>query len=169
MATKVLVDYRRTDERTNVLHNPFWLTSGLIDGAAGEDKYSLCFSFPVAGELIFIEQVIFEVVVGFTAGTTADVGLVTLATNAITTGGDGTTVDDDEYIANTDITEATIGFYAPTASDWITAKAAAACSSPYMLTGAATTVPAIAVLLANSGTIAAGSGRVHMLITKCPV
>ncbi|MFA5692549.1 MAG: hypothetical protein WC907_02935 [Acholeplasmataceae bacterium] len=169
MAEKTVIDYRRTDQRTNVLHNPFWITSGLLVGSACEDKYAVCFSFPTAGELVYIEQIIFEVVAAFTAGTTIDVGVVTLATNAITTGGKGTTVDDDDFIANTDVTVATPAMYAPTASDWVTAKAAAAKAAPYVLTGAATTVPTISVLMANAGTIAAGTGRVHVLITKSPM
>lgn len=169
MAVKTVIDYRRTDQRTNVLHNPFWITSGLLVGSACEDKYAVCFSFPTAGELVYIEQIIFEVVAAFTAGTTIDVGLTTLATNAVTTGGDATTVDDDEYIANAHVTVGTPAMYAAVASDWVTAKAAAAYASPYVLTGAATTVPTISVLMANAGTITAGTGRVHALITKSPM
>ena len=168
----IIQDVRRTDERTNVLGNPFWLSSGLVDASASaaiDDKYVILFSFPTAGQFIFIEQVIVEVISAFTAGTTFSVGLCSLATNAITAGGVGTTIDDDEFVEAADITATTAGYYHPasaTGNDWLTAKIAAVPTAPYMLTGAATTVPAVMLVAANAGTVAAGKCRVHMFVNK---
>ena len=168
----IIQDVRRTDERTNVLGNPFWLSSGLVDASASaaiDDKYVILFSFPTAGQFIFIEQVIVEVISAFTAGTTFSVGLCSLATNAITAGGVGTTIDDDEFVEAADITATTAGYYHPASAsgnDWLTAKIAAVPTAPYMLTGAATTVPAVMMVAANAGTIAAGKCRVHMFVNK---
>jgi hypothetical protein len=171
MATVTIIqDVRRTDQRTNVLGNPFWLSSGVVDATASaaiDDKYVILFSFPTAGQFIFVEQVIIEVITAFTAGTTFDIGLCTLATDAVTTGGVGTTVDDNEFMESADITATTPGYYhaaSATGNDWLTAKIAAVPTSPYMITGAATTVPAVMLIGANAGTIAAGVARIHMFI-----
>ena len=45
-ATPTIIDVRRTDLRTNVLENPYWITSGEID-KSHDDKASLLFSFPI--------------------------------------------------------------------------------------------------------------------------
>jgi len=175
MATVTIInDVRRTDLRCNVLENPYWITSGLVDAsatAAIDDKYIILFSFPTASQKIWIEQVMVEVTLAFTAGTTFDIGLCTLATDAVTTAGVGTTVDDDEFIKSADITATSAGVYAPTTSntsDWLTAKIAGSYASPYCITGAATTVPAVMMIAANAGTIAAGNCRVHMCINVKP-
>lgn len=168
----IIQDCRRTDERTSVLGNPFWLSSGLVDASASaaiDDKYILLASFPVAGQFIFIEQVIVEVITAFTAGTTFSVGLCTLLTNDVTTGGVGTTVDDDEYMEAADITATTAGYYhaaAAAGNDWLTAKIAAVPTAPYMLTGVAATVPCLMMIAANAGSVAAGKCRVHFCVNK---
>lgn len=170
----IIQDVRRADQRNSVLGNPFWLASGVVDGAASaaiDDKYCILFSFPKAGQVIFIEQIIVEVILAFTAGTTFSVGLCTLATDAITVGGVGTTVDDDEFFEAADITATTAALYHPAAAagnDWLTAKIAAVPASPYMLKGDATTVPAVMLIAANAGTVAAGKARVHMLVNVGP-
>lgn len=169
MATITGLDYRRTDQRTNLMETPFWITSGLINGAAAEDLGAILFSFPKAGEINFIHMVVFEVVVAFTTGTTIDVGLGTIADDD--TPATVTIVDLDEYIKNSDITVGTPGVYGSltaTTSDWLTAMIAGSFAAPFVLTGAASTVPVIYASLANSGTIAAGSGRVHVLLSKVP-
>lgn len=171
MATITAVDYRRTDLRTNVLENPFWITSGLVDATASEDKGALLFSFPTAGQIIFVEQVICQIVTACTAGTLIDIGSGTLATDAVTTGGDITIVDADEYIKQDDITVGTAGRYAAVTShtsDWLTAKIAGSYAAPYIITGAATTVPCVYATISNTGTITAGKLRVHMLICIVP-
>ena len=164
-------DARRTDLRWSAFPSPYWITSGSIDGADIEDTYGLLFSF-AAVEKIFIYEVVCEVTTNFTAGSTINIGLCTLATVAVTTAGVGTTVDDDEFIKAADITATSAAIYAPTTgntSDWLTAKIAGSYASPYVITGAATTVPTVMAITANAGTIAAGAFRVHMLITKVPV
>jgi hypothetical protein len=172
--TTIIQDIRRPDLRTSVLGNPFWLSSGVFDvteGDAPDDKSVLLFSFPTADQFIFIEQVIMEIITAFTSGTTIDLGLSTLATDAVTTGGVVTDVNQDAFLEAADITATTIGFYHAAAADgnaWLTAKIAAVPTSPYMLTGAATTVPTVTLECYNSGTVAAGKCRVHFLITKFP-
>jgi hypothetical protein len=173
MATVTIIqDCRRTDQRTNVLGNPFWISSGLVDASASaaiDDKYILLFSFPVAGQFIFIEQVIVEVITAFTAGTTFDVGLCSLATDDITAGGVGTTIDDNEFMESADITATSAAYYhaaAASGNDWLTAKIAAVPTAPYRLTGAATVVPTVMMIAANAATVLAGQCRVHMCINK---
>ena len=163
------IDYRRTDERKYILDTPMWISSGLMVGSACEDLGAICFSFPEVGVKTIIEQVFYQVVVPFTSSTLIDVGLGTLATDLITTGGVITLVDLDEYIPlATTITVGTAGFYPPTVSDWCSCKILGVPISPYLLTGAATTVPCVYVTYTNTGTIAAGTGRVHMLVTQVP-
>jgi hypothetical protein len=173
MATVTIInDVRRTDLRTSVLGNPYWISSGVVDAsatAAIDDKYILLFSFPTANQFIYVEQVIVEVILAFTAGTTFSVGLCSLATDDITTAGVGTTIDDDEFVEAADITATTAGYYhaaSATGNDWLTAKVAGVPTAPYMLTGAATTVPTVMMIAANAGTIAAGKCRIHMCINK---
>ena len=168
----IIQDCRRTDERTNVLGNPFWLSSGLVDASASaaiDDKYILLFSFPTAGQFIYIEQVIVEVILAFTAGTTFSVGLCSLLTNAVTTAGVGTTIADDEFMEAADITATTAGYYHAAASAgnaWLTAKIAGVPTAPYMLTGVAAVVPTVMMIAANAGSVAAGKCRVHMCVNK---
>jgi hypothetical protein len=171
MTTITAIDYRRTDLRTNVLENPYWITSGLVDATASEDLGAILFSFPTAGQIIFVEQVVCQIVAVCTASTLIDIGSGTLATDAVTTGGDITIVDADEYIKQDDITVGTAGRYASDtahASDWLTAKIAGSYAAPYIITGAASTVPCVYATVSNTGTISAGTFRVHMLITVVP-
>lgn len=170
MATITAIDYRRTDERNHVWLNPYWISSGIMVGADCEDKGAILFSFPKVKKF-YIEQVVLQVVTAFTANTTITIGYGTLATDAVTTGGDITVVDADEYLLNADITIGTAGWYAATTantSDWLTAKAAGTHAAPYVLTGAATSVPVIYASMANAGTIAAGTARLHVLLTEIP-
>lgn len=171
MATITCLDYRRTDLRTNVLENPFWITSGLVSAVAADDKGALLFSFPVAGQIILVESVVVQNVVGITAATTIDIGSGTLATNAVTTGGDITIVDADEYVKTADSVVTAATLWGPTTgntSDWLTAKAAETYAAPRVIVGAATTVPCVYASVANAGVIAAGTFRVHMLINIIP-
>jgi hypothetical protein len=170
----IIQDVRRADKRTSVLGNPFWLSSGVVDAAASaaiDDKYCVLFSFPTAGQFIFIEQIIVEVITAFTAGTTFDIGLATLLTDAVTAGGVATTVDDNEFFESADITATTPAFYHPasaTGNDWLTAKTGGVPTTPYMLTGIAAAVPAIVLIAANAATILAGKARVHLHVNIGP-
>lgn len=170
MATIAAIDYRRTDERNHVWLNPYWISSAVMVGADCEDKGAILFSFPKV-KSYFIEQIVFQVITAFTASTTIDVGYGTLATDAVTTGGNITVGAKDGYIKTADITVGTAGWYGnltATNSAWYAAKAAPSYAAPYLLVGAATSVPVIYVSMANSGTIAAGLGRVHVLLTEIP-
>lgn len=172
--TTIIQDIRRTDLRTSVLENPYWITSALFDvtdGAAPDDKAVVLFSFPTASQIIIVEEVLIQVTTAFTAGTTIDVGLSTLATDAVTTGGVVTDVDQDEFIKAADITATSTAVYSPTTgntSDWLTAKVAGTWAAPRYITGAATTVPCVTLECYNTSSVAAGKCRVHMLITIMP-
>ena len=169
MATITCVDYRRTDQRTTVLENPFWLTSGVVSCGAATAKGALLFSFPVPGQIIIVQEVIVQNIVAATAGNTVNVGSGTLATNAVTTGGDITIVDLDEYFLAADYVVTAATFLAPTTantSDWLTAAIAkTTIAAPRAIIGAATTVPCV---YATIGTATVGTFRVHMLVTIIP-
>jgi len=170
MATITAIDYRRTDERNHVWLNPYWISSGIMAGPACEDKGAILFSFPKVKKF-FIEQVVLQVITAFTANTVITIGSGTLATDAVTTGGDITIVDADEYLLNADITVGTAGWYASTTSttsDWLAAKILGSYVAPYVLTGAVTDVPVIYASMTNSDTIAAGAARLHVLLTEIP-
>jgi hypothetical protein len=171
MATATIQDYRRTDLRTNVLETPYWITSSVIDGAlvSGlKDKACVLFSFPTANQQVFILGACFEVITEFTATTVIDVGSYTLATNAVTTAGDATLVDVDDYIPQADITATTAGYYWAATGDLVASMGAGtAVDTARKIVGAATTVPCIAATL-QTATVVAGQGRLHMLVTILP-
>jgi hypothetical protein len=170
MATlEIAGDYRRTDQRTNVLENPFWLTSGIVNCGTCTAKAAMLFSFPVAGQIIIVQEVAVQNIVAATAGNTVDIGSGTLATNAVTTGGVVTIVDADEYFKTADYAVTAGAWAAPTTgntSDWLTAAIAkTGIAAPRCIIGAATTVPCV---YATIGTATAGTFRVHMLVTILP-
>lgn len=169
------IDYRRTDLRTNVLETPFWITSGEVDGAASEDLAAMLFSFPVASRHTVVHEILVQITTVFTVSAGAVVmtlGTGTLATDAITTGGTVTDSDVDEMIEDgaTDVTFATLGYYAPKTGDFATAKAAGLLNDKSVLiVGAASTVPCVCMYLSNAGgAISTGKLRVHMLISNVP-
>lgn len=171
MATITCLDYRRTDQRIQTLENPYWLSSGIVSAVDSDDKGALLFSFPRAGELIIVQEVVVQNIAAITAATTIDVGSGTIATDAVTTGGDITIVDADEYIKTADVVLTASTVWGPTTSntsDWLTAKAAGTYAAPRIIVGAASTVPVIYVSVANSGAISAGTFRVHVLVTRVP-
>lgn len=168
------VDFRRTDLRTNVLENPYWITSATIDGAVTsglKDKGCVVFSFPTAGLCTVIYEVFLEVLYAFTATTVIDVGIGTIPLEASGTGATISSYDLDEFIAQADITATLAGVYASTTangSDWLVASAAKTWASPCAIVGAASTVPVVAIN-PQTATIIAGKCRLHMLITNVPV
>lgn len=172
MATQTIKDLRRTDLRVGYGTEPFWITSAILDASAYTVKAqaNIFFSFPTV-QKIFVEQVVCQIITAFSANTTIDIGTGTLATDDVTTAGDMTVVDADEYIKNSDITIGTPGYYGSltaTTSDWLAAKILGSFVAPYMITGAATTVPVIWADINNAGAIAAGKMRVHALISVVP-
>ena len=172
MSTITCIDYRRTDQRTSVLENPFWLTSGLVSAVASDDLGALLFSFPKAKQLILIHDVVVQNVAALTAATTVDIGTGTLALDTVTTGGDITIIAKDSLITNVDsvVTAATCwGCTTANTSTWLTLKASGAYTTPRFLVGVATaTVPCIYASVARSGVISAGTFRVHVLVTIVP-
>jgi hypothetical protein len=166
-----MYDIRRTDLRDSVYASPYWITSGKVIGADVKDASVCFFSFPVAGRITVIHEVVFQVTTGFTAGTTGTIGSGTLATDLITTGGVLTNVDVDEYVLAADITLTAEGYYGPVTahtSDWLTQVAAGSYTAPRFIVGAATTVPVVYAVITNAGAIAAGVGVLHMLISNIP-
>lgn len=160
-------DYRRTDLRTNVLENPFWITSGIVSCLDCVGGYALLFSFPKAGQLILIHEVIGQNIALAAGGSAVEIGSGTLATDAITTAGVITEVDRNEFIASGNYVVTAATCWGPTTgSDWLTAKATGGYVSPAYLIGAASTVPCVYAAVGASFT--AGTFRVHILITILP-
>ena len=171
MGDITVIDYRRTDQRTNVLENPFWITSGLVSCVAADDKGALLFSFPTAGRVVIIQDVVVENVQVLDTGVTVNVGYGTLATNAVTTGGVLTETARTGIVDPTDtvLTAATKwGATTANTSAWLTAKVAGTWAVPRKLVGAAATVPCIYSYNEKTGVIATGTFRVHLLITVIP-
>jgi hypothetical protein len=173
MATVTALDYRKTDLRKNVLFNPYWISSNEVIGDDAEDLASILFSFPASQGTVLVHEICVQITTVFTVDAGAAVGTLgvgTLATDAVTTGGDVTTVDVDDYIVTADITFGTAGYYWPTnGSDFLTAKAAGTISGPVVIVGADATVPAIVIYLSNAGgVISTGKCKVHALISHLP-
>lgn len=168
MATSTILDLRRTDERGPTPNGPFWITSGEVNKDA-DDLGALLFSFPDPLKRYLIHQCLADVTEAFAGGTVAcTVGLGSLATDDVTTGGLVTVVDVDDTLDATDLsTMAGITMLFATASDLgvaIVANSGVAGTST--IVGAATTVPCIYATLTSSDVITAGKFRVKMLITE---
>jgi len=176
MADKIVIDYRRTDERRTINH-PYWISSGEIDSvdyAVDETECGLLMSFPAAKygtSLLLVRDCFFQVTELFAGGTiTVELGTYTLATEIITTGGVMTIVDADDYIKTGDITYGTVGVYWPASSDFLAGRAAGTSAVPTLITPADATVPAVGCYLTNDGTsYTTGKGRFHMLVSEVPV
>lgn len=172
MSTVTAIDYRRTDLRTNVLENPYWLTSGEVVAVDAVAKAAQLFSFPVAGRVTIVLKAYIQVTTKFAGGTAAGtLGIGSLATDAITTGGNVTDVDQDEFITSGDVTWTTAGYYevvTATGSDYEDAVKTGLHPAPAIIVGAATTVPCVCLYLTNVGTYTGGKCRVHLLVTDIP-
>ena len=178
MGTGTMLDLRRTDLRSHVLENPYWITSSIIAPAA-DDQDAVLFSFPIApgvgvspgygNSVILIHQIILEVVTAF-AGGTVDmlVGVGSIATDAAVTGDTVTDVDVDEYFATTDHTLGTAACYFPTGGDWLTIAAANTFAAYGKIVPADATVLCIEAQLTSTATITAGRGVIHVLISEVP-
>ena len=164
------IDYRRTDQRTTILENPFWLTSGIISALAIDDILAVMFSFPKVGQRIVIQEVIVQNIEVLTTGVTLDIGLGTIVSDAAPTA--VTSGDVDSFIKGADTVVTANTCWGSTtganASAWLTAKAGGTWVSPRVLTGAASSVPVITARASMSGTIATGTFRVHVLVTILP-
>jgi hypothetical protein len=164
-------DYRRTDLRTNLGGDPFWVISGLVDGkdvSGLKDKACVLFSFPVTDQQIIISGMVVNVLTAFTATTTLSLGLCTLATNEVTTGGVATVTNDDAFIEVGDITATTAGRYYPTTGDFVDSQVSGTIiEGGNLIVGSSTNVPAI-VLFPKVATIITGQVQVMVLISIIP-
>jgi hypothetical protein len=134
-------------------------------------KGIVLFSFPKAGENYVFHDIAIQVVTGLTAATKMVLGLGSIATDLITTGGLMLNSDFDAFSTSAVlVSPQTAGFYHPgTASAWYTAAGLSGMTSPRRIVGAATTVPVVYAMFGavNAG-ISVGAVRVHMLISKIP-
>ena len=170
------VDLRRTDLRTNVLENPYWITSGDLDESY-QDVDAVMFTFPVTGtalgpgygtNLILLHSMVFEVVTGYTStDTVIIIGYATIGNDneVVTAVSD---VDDNEYFAAGEITEQTPGNYVA-GGDVAAIWAARTWAAYATITPHATVIPAVvAAMTKGAGDITTGAGRLHVLISEVP-
>lgn len=190
MGTGNGVDLRRTDLRSNVLENPYWITSADIPAASVDTYDAVLFSFPktklvspgYGTSLICIHDFVYEITTAIAGGTSVcTIGLGSLLTDGacgtLTAPGtaDVTDITVDNFMQDNDITADTAGFYAPitasTAAWWAARKDATLLSFSTANTAIAIT-PAdsvvICVVMYQTGTPTSGNSRVHMLISEVP-
>jgi len=174
-------DLRRTDLRTNVLENPYWMTSGELT-KAHDDKDAVFFSFPQSNvvasgygdTLILLHELVLEVNTVFAGGTIALViGNSSLASDVCGSPGtnDVTDIDPNMYWEATDgaADAIALGFHYPTtASAYLTAKAATTWGTNASIIPHDTTVLAIVATLTSNSTITQGSAYMHALISVIP-
>ena len=176
MPDGTMLDLRRTDLRSNVLENPYWITSASIEKEA-DDKDAVLFSFPITklvapgygNSLIILHMMTFEVTEAYVGGSPDIlVGVGSLATDDITTDGAVTDVDVDEYFETGDITVATPAHYPPNGGNYLGLIAAQTFSAYASLVPADTTVLCIEAQLTSGEAITAGTGRLHVLLSVVP-
>ena len=165
-------DLRRTDVRTNVRINPFWIVSAEF-GAVDTGDDAVLFGFPLAGGNLFVHEVLVVVSVAFTDDNAiTGIGYGTLAEN-----GTLTDTDDTRYMAEgTDMaTVETPGVFpggtiaidaegAVTGADWAKAKIEGTIGH-LIITGADyDSMPVVYAPIAAAQ--AAGTARCHMLVSR---
>jgi hypothetical protein len=174
MTVAIIQDCRNPAQRTNVLENPFWISSGIVDATASaaiDDKVILLFSFPKASQQVLVLNFCTQVITEFTAGTTGIVGYYTLATDAVTAGGVATIVGSGNQLEETtNTTYTTAGFYFPVAAADATQYriAGTPTANADWIVGAVSTTYCICATFANAGTIIAGKCIYHALVTIIP-
>lgn len=184
MTTTAMLDLRRTDLRTSVLENPYWITSGELTKAA-DSLAAVFFSFPITGvigpsygnDIVLLHDIVLEVSTSFTSDTTTfSIGQCTIATDGITTGGDttdGTAAGNtpDGYMVeadgDADIIAAAANNVPDTSCTWLTARAAGTWGANQSIVPLDADVKCIAGYL-TGGTIIAGSAYLHILISVIP-
>jgi len=183
MATGNGYDLRRNDLRSNVLENPYWITSAEIVAATVDTYDAVLFSFPVTQivspgygtNLICIHAFLIEICVGITGGTAVmTIGLGSLAADVCGKPGaaDVTDITVDNFLQDTDLVEATPAYYGPQLAGGAYGVAIGACADFDTGNTAVAITPndttTIAVVMYQTGTPTAGSSRVHMLISEVP-
>jgi hypothetical protein len=169
-----VLDLRRTDLRTSVLENPYWITSADI-GVACDDQDAILFSFPITGiigpsygnSIVLIHSLFFEVITAYNGAADILVGVGSILTDDVTTAGSITDVDPDEYFQTGEITVATPAFYVPATGDVVAIWAAGTWANYAKIVPADGTVLCIEAQL-TGGVITTGAGRVHALISVVP-
>jgi hypothetical protein len=148
------------------------LMSSEIKAVDADDLAAVLFSFPDAQWKrcdVLIERIAVEVTEVFAGGTcTLDVGYGTLATDDVTTGGDSTDSDKDEYVPTADLTLGTLGLYWPDGGDWHTAINGTLPAAGAIISPADTTVPCIIAYVTSDDTITAGKARVYVQASLWP-
>lgn len=163
-------DYRRTDLRTTVLENPFWITSAVFDVAViTTGKAGLLFSFPAANRIYLIMAVVAQTTQALIGVPTVNIGLGTIANDA--TPATITYTNADDLIKTGDQSATAGDFWGPAGSGsvWLTANLAQLTPTSLnarIIKGAASSTPC--VYAAIGGTATSGKGRLHLLITILP-
>ena len=167
-----ILDLRRSDQRSNIRANPFWITSAEINKDA-DDTEAVLMSFPLYGGDFIIQNMMLDVITDYTAGTVAiEIGYGTIATDLITTGGTITETDDDEYWASFDPTAgrhfplSTLTDGTPntqTGTDFAIARTKYGGS---IIVGADADVPCIYCKLVSDDVLTAGAARLHVLVSQ---
>ncbi len=166
-----MLDLRRQDARTNVLENPFWLTSAVLTPAA-DDLEAVFFSFPAAyGDSVYLVQsVCMETIIAFAGGTIAiTVGTGTIPLETSVDGATVTAVDANFYFE--DLADSGIGATGldfPDGSAFVTALAAGT-HEPNVIVCADADVPVVYAALTSDDVITAGAARLHMLVSRIPM
>jgi len=173
-----IVDLRRTDLRTNVLENPYWITSKEITAAHDAVVVGL-FSFPITliasslceaaygNSKIIIMEGAWEYNTAFSGGTPAlIVGIQTLDLQTTLAYTDEDENDLVESVAGSGLTNSAGLYPLHATSAFDTNKLLMQHSATYVLTPKDTDVPCIT---ANpSGGITGGSAFLHLLIAVVP-
>ena len=191
MATGNGVDLRRSDLRSNVLENPYWITSAEMVAADIDTYDAVLFSFPIGAaavsnpsaiygnRLICIHAFALEVVVPVTGGTPViTIGLGSLVTDdacgtlAAPGTDDITDITVDNFVQDAAVVEGTAGFYAPVLTGGAYGVAVGAMTNFDTANTAIAVTPAdgtvICVVAYQTGTPTAGSYRANMLISEIP-
>lgn len=161
-----IIDKRRTDLRSLRLNtqSPLWIKSAVVDKSC-VGKEAVLLSFPKGSQLsagvYSIHAAAFKVEEAFDGAASITVGLGTIATDDVTTGGAIAVVDADQLLISADITEATEGVYGQSGSQFATDLGA---GKQTFIVSADATVPI--VYLEIGGAPTTGSGRVLLLISR---
>ena len=163
-------DLRRTDQRTNVRINPFWvksaeITAAMMDAAAANEISGL-FSFPAALGDFWIHEVVCQIVTAFDGTTpTIDIGLYTL--DDITIDLSWTEVDTDRFVDSTEIDVTTPAYYVGVATAFAAARTTTPLATTLSILGVDTVTPCItADLLCAAQDVTTGSAYVYVMMSR---
>lgn len=184
MATVAMVDLRRTDLRTNVLENSYWISSAEMKPVDIVAKAAVLFSFPTAAiassicpafygnSTIIIQELVMEVntaAVGGTPALTLGRGSLALQTTDDLVTTIGTKNQFATGIAASGLTNSEGVYPLHATSAYDTARIAGQHSADYTIPAAESTVICIVAYFTNVGTYTGGSFYLHGLISIIPV